>query len=165
MIQGWGLHPTEAFSKFKRAGMALQKFRNYAVALEARGIKHADDIEPLGFYADAFYYFAWRFRCLLRLVKARRSNGETYRPFKRFEADGVRRARNLMLEHTERAGGVPDLQSEFFSPKGWVMANNVVDKHGVPIDPGLYPNAEQLIIGLRRRLAEASAATRRGEGG
>ena len=26
MIPGWGLHHTEAFSKFKRAGMALQKF-------------------------------------------------------------------------------------------------------------------------------------------
>ena len=90
MIPGWGLHPTQAFSKFKRAGMALQKFRTYEVALKARGIKHTDDIEPLGLYAEAFYYIAWRFVCLLRLVKARRSNNETYLPFEKFKPAGVR---------------------------------------------------------------------------
>jgi hypothetical protein len=30
MIAGWGVHQTEAFIKFKRAGMALQKFRTAA---------------------------------------------------------------------------------------------------------------------------------------
>ena len=164
MIPGWGRHHTEAFSKFKRAGMALQKFRTYEVDLAARGIEHSDDIEPLGFYADAFYYFAWRFVRLLRLAKARRSDGLTYQPFRGFDSGGVRRARNQMLEHTEKDDGVPDLQTLFFSPNGWVMASHVVDEHGMPIDPGLYPNAEQLIIGLRRRLAEASAATRPGGG-
>jgi len=59
LIPGWGLHHAEAFSKFKRAGMALQKFRTYELGLTARGITHSDDVAPLGFYADAFYYFAW----------------------------------------------------------------------------------------------------------
>src|SRR5258706_560419 len=69
MIPGWGLHHTEAFSRFKRAGMALEKFRAYEIALRGRGIRHSDDIEDLGFYADAFYYFAWRFVRLVRLAK------------------------------------------------------------------------------------------------
>jgi hypothetical protein len=88
MVPGWGLHHTEAFSRFKRAGMALEKFRAYEVALRVRGIRHSDDIEDLGFYADAFYYFAWRFACLVRIAKARRPNGETYWPFAGFDPTG-----------------------------------------------------------------------------
>lgn len=165
MIAGWGVHHTEAFSKFKRAGMALEKFRAYEVTLHMRGIRHSDDVEDLGFYADAFYYFAWRFVCLLRLVKARRANAETYRPFAQFSPAGVRRARNHLLEHTEKSGGVPDLASQFFSPAGWVMALQAVDGTGQPIDPGLYPNAEELLTDLSRSIRQATMAGRVGDEG
>ena len=43
------------------SAVAVFKFRAYEVALASRGIRHADEIEDLSFYAEAFYYFAWRF--------------------------------------------------------------------------------------------------------
>jgi hypothetical protein len=160
-MPGWGTHHTEAFCGFKRAGMALQKFRAYELELlgrYGRGRYHSDDVEPLEFYAHAFYYFAWRFLKVLHLTKARQSDGQQYQPFDGLKAKGVRFCRNQMLEHSDKPDGVPDLVSQFLSLKGWVMALDKVDERNEPLDPGLWANAEQLLTNLRRRMTMAVEA-------
>lgn len=160
LIPDWGIRHAEAFSKLKQSGMALKKFRAYEVTLATRGFRHSDEVEDLQFYAEVFYYFAWRFVRLLRLVKARRADGLTYEPFKQFAPEGVRRARNHLIEHTEKPGGVAVSYSKFFCPEGFVMQYEATDAQG-PLDRGLYPNAEQLLADLDQRIRLATAAGRR----
>jgi hypothetical protein len=89
---------------------------------------------------EAFYYSAARF---IRILKC-------FPQLKKFDAPGVRKVRNHLLEHSESAGGItnqnwgygdtgPALRSTTRRPPG---------KGNVPNDPGLFVNAAELRDGL-----------------
>jgi hypothetical protein len=105
----------------------------------------------LRFYAEAFYYFAWRFTRIARRVEIQHE-GQTLTLFKGFECRGINTARNRLIEHSDRRDG--QIASNFISdcPSGFII-HALGRAAGGPIDPGLYPNAQELLHGSNERLS------------
>ena len=94
-------------------------------------------------WTEAFYYFAFRARQLLRLLPG----------VKNFECVGVRDVRNHLIEHPEKQSKV------FLISFGWggasgpaVKALRVDDQKDIFVDKGLYVNAQEFKEDLERRL-------------
>jgi hypothetical protein len=58
--------------------------------------------EYLRFYAESFYYFAWRFCSVAKLIEVEH-NGQTVQPFKTLKCVGIRSARNRLTAFTVRS--------------------------------------------------------------
>jgi len=113
--------------------------------------RHGRIAVALGFYAEAFYYFAHRATKCLHHVSG----------FKRFDPAGTRDARNHLIEHPVGLGGFIALHRNYTydRPEGVVI--KPYRKKGESFehkDAGLYPNAEEFITSLLEHLARVAAA-------
>jgi len=72
-IAEWGVWHTEAYVRFGQSQFALQRFRALEVELEPRirDRKFSDEGTALRFFAESFYYFAWRCGKVMRPRSAR----------------------------------------------------------------------------------------------
>jgi hypothetical protein len=106
-------------------------------------------IEETELFAEAFYYFAWRLRQVLRSLPG----------FKDFESIGVRNCRNHLVEHPEKKRG--RLYNSFASNSlvGPVLKpSRPVNDTETYEDPGLFINAAELqgnILGILQAARKA----------
>jgi hypothetical protein len=102
------------------------------------------DIDQVETYVEAFYYFAFRLRTLMRNAPG----------WENFESRGVRDVRNHLLEH-------PKVILSSFSiggPNGPVLrAARYVGEETPWEDRGLFVNARELIEALRTAMRKAPA--------
>jgi hypothetical protein len=98
---------------------------------------YGDELEVM---TEAFYYFAFRVRTILR---------KKLPDFKGFEAPGTRDVRNHLIEHPTKA---LSFNFTFASPGTGPILKLFRSEAGVPFDRGLYLNAKELAENLRRRL-------------
>ena len=98
-------------------------------------------------HGEAFYYFAFRLRQVLK-------NGVD--GFKNFDPIGVRDVRNHLIEHADRGGGVMDRNHMFNCPEGLVIKPFGGSNGRYQEDRGLYPNATEFIDELLRLLKASS---------
>jgi hypothetical protein len=103
----------------------------------------------LELHGEAFYYFAWRMRSVLRKIKG----------FAAFEAVGVRDVRNHLIEHADKTTGVAPRTFTVDCPEGLILKPFGRDA-GRRSDKGLYPNAEEFIGKLLPRLRRALDAAK-----
>src|SRR4029453_12799935 len=101
---------------------------------------------------EAFYYFAWRTCEAMSEIRLS------------FDAPGVRKARNHLIEHPTKAGGSLVSYWVYDCPQGLILkagpvatggsnSRNVVRK---PVeDPGLYPNAREFVDKLLPKIERA----------
>jgi hypothetical protein len=97
---------------------------------------YGDELEVM---TEAFYYFAFRVRTILR---------KRLPDFKGFEARGINEVRNDLIEHPR----VLAFNFVFASPRTGPILKLYRSEAGVPFDRGLYLNAKELAVNLRRRL-------------
>ena len=102
-----------------------------------------DDIR---LYGEAFYYFAFRVKDTLDVLKREGQINLTFDPI------GVRTIRNRMIEHPDKHDGMYVLSWHFDCPEGLVLDGGIREPSG--LDKGLYPNADEFIEKLMRKLAE-----------
>ena len=114
--------------------------------------------EHLRFHAEAFYYFAFRFRCIVRRVEIV-YGGQVVRPFNGFECPGIRFSRNHLIEHSDKTDGV--IADNFASgiPEGLVIQPFTTDVRA-PLDRGLYPNALEFVTKIDERLSNIGLANK-----
>jgi hypothetical protein len=151
LVPGWHMAHVESRARLGQCAFALTQFRR--VETSAWSMRAADPyrthIEPLRFYAEAFYYVSWRFRGIVRKFNVRRPTGQTHQPFKAFDPPGIRRARNQLIEHPEKPGGVAITHFTFDCPEGLILQTGATDqKTGELLDRGFYPNAEEFVLTL-----------------
>jgi hypothetical protein len=106
----------------------------------------------LGILSEAFYYFAWRAREVLKLLPN----------LKQFDCEGVRNVRNHLLEHAEKHGQIyinalsyggeqgPTLKAFRFDEQGNF---SVREENNLSHDRGLYVNAAEFRDNLKKRLS------------
>jgi hypothetical protein len=146
----------ECSARLNQARYALNQFREF----ERPPASHPDvelmwkgsQFEHLRFYADAFYYFAWRFHKLVRRLEIGRG-GKTLQPFKTLDCRGINTARNRLIEHGEKSDGMIVNTFTVDCKEGFVMQPFHSDGAG-RLDKGLYPNAIHLVDEIERRLSE-----------
>lgn len=98
------------------------------------------DVEML---AEAFYYFAWRFREVIRKVPG----------FKKFDAVGIRDVRNHLIEHPEKQSKVLGGSFKHGGGEGPVLKPIRSEaQQGIFVDRGLLVNAAEMHDELARRL-------------
>ena len=103
------------------------------------------DVEML---TEAFYYFAFRFREVVRRIPG----------FANFDAVGVRDVRNHLIEHPERTSKVLGGSFKHGGPEGPVLKPIRSEaQKDVSLDRGLFVNAAEMRDELQRRLARVSA--------
>ena len=102
-------------------------------------------IDQLWLMTEAFYYFAFRFRQVLR------SAG-----FKNFDPVGVREVRNFLIEHPQKKAGIVLQTLQFGDKNGPVLKPFGGSEESVR-DPGLYVNAREFQEKLERALTRAEA--------
>jgi hypothetical protein len=98
--------------------------------------------EAIKLYGEAFYYFAWR------ACKAMEPIGLE------FESKGIRDARNRLIEHPDRKGGLLVSFWVIDCAEGLVLEPGGGSKDQ-PRDPGLYPNAKEFIEKLLPKIERA----------
>jgi hypothetical protein len=117
-----------------------------ATEIRARGERENTVAFELKLYIEAFYYFAWRLRRILRCLPSLRG----------FESPGLRDVRNHLVEHPEGAGG--------FTQQAWSWGGEEgprlkpfrdARRGGECVDRGFYVNAYELRDILERRLQSA----------
>lgn len=129
-----------------------------AVAEDPSGhVERASDLHQasavLELYGEAFYFFAWRIRDVLRQIEG----------FGRFDPVGVRDVRNWLIEHPEqgKAGkpqrGVMARTFIFDLPQGLIL-KPYGGGAGRVYDRGLFPNAGEFVSDLLPRLRNAVSA-------
>lgn len=149
----------EASTRLGQSHFALAQFReldaktprpnDLAPALLA-GLFQPDHMDRMQFFAEAFYYFAWRFSQVIdNNVRLRARDGKIVRPFKDLDPVGIRQVRNQLIEHPEKADGQNITHFTFNCPEGLILEYGQTNE----IDQGLYPNAEELIMKVRARIA------------
>lgn len=114
-------------------------------ALKQFGVEQLEVHDQIELHTEMFYWIAWRMRGAIRAMPGLHS----------FEAVGVRKVRNHILEHVDRRGGVP---STGFGWGGGAGPDGVlVGGKGPTIatmlegeDKGLYCNAEEFFTELER---------------
>ncbi len=106
------------------------------------------DVEML---TEAFYYFAFRFREVIRSVPG----------FKKFEAVGIRDVRNHLIEHPERQSKVLSGSFQHGGSEGPVLKPIRPEaQQGIFVDRGLFVNAAEMHDDLMRRLSRLLASER-----
>ena len=156
-IAEWGVWHTEAYVRFGQSLFALQRFRALEVELEPRirDRKFSDEGTALRFFAESFYYFAWRCRKVMCMrVEVRDANRRVVKPFKTLDPVGIRRVRNELIEHSDKNDGVSVTHFRFACPEGLILQWG----HGEPIDVGLYPNAEDMVMQVRDRVRRVTGS-------
>jgi hypothetical protein len=145
---------TEAQARVRQALYALVRFRVIEVKPNHRDVPDCPDLSlfaaavlrhdpgapELEFYAEAFYQAAFRAYAVLRQVPE----------FKAFKPVGVRSVRNWFIQHGENTGGRLARNYRFDIPEGFRI--KPFGPEVAAEDAGLYPNAEEFISALAKRL-------------
>ena len=98
-------------------------------------------------FTEAFYYFAFRFREVVRKVPG----------FKKFEAVGIRDVRNHLIEHPEKKSKVLGGSFQHGGAEGPVLKPMRSEaQKGIFVDRGLFVNAAEMHDELVRRLDRLS---------
>ena len=101
-------------------------------------------------FVEAFYYFAWRLREVLRQLPG----------LKKFDAPGIRYVRNHLIEHPEKKSHL--LRQAFaFDPKQGPVLKPINKEQRDPkvSDKGLWENVRELQEVLDRSLSKAAKHT------
>ena len=97
---------------------------------------------------EAFYYFAFRFREVVRRVPG----------FSKFEAVGIRDVRNHLIEHPEKTSKVLDGSFKHGGVEGPVLKPIRSEaQKDVWLDRGLFVNAAEMRDQLEGRLGRLAA--------
>ena len=105
--------------------------------------RERDQAEEIGVLTEAFYYFAWRFRQVIRPLPG----------LSRYDPRGIRDVRNQLIEHPPEHGAKLShtrMTSSDTGPQLRVSRN--ADTRHYPVDRGLYHNAAELLNELMTRL-------------
>jgi hypothetical protein len=151
---------TEASVRAHQALYALARFRHIELQPNHREQVECADLSDgarttlssnmgapeLQFYAESFYQIAFRLRELIRLVPALR----------RFEAAGVRDTRNWLIQHSEKAQGVLNQNYAYDIAEGFNLKPFGGDAERRPASGLLYPDAEEFVSELLRRIDSAA---------
>ena len=137
----------ERFIQVESQHRALVKKMEESAAKDPKGhAARGNELHQLGytieFYGEAFYFFAWRMREVVRKVNGLRT----------FEALGVRNVRNWLIEHADKPGGVMARSFEFDCPQGFILKRFGGPPNRKAIDQGLFPNAQEFVSALVDRL-------------
>jgi hypothetical protein len=138
----------DAIMRMQQSLTLLTRFR----LIDRRSPIHefGDDLRLCG---EAFYYFAWRAReALVSLSRVDNTAQLEFTP------RGVLNVRNRMIEHPDNSGGIFILGWTVDCPEGLVLN---AEADGLSPDRGLYPNADEFIRKLLRKLAASPLLTRR----
>lgn len=113
-------------------------------AVDAYIENHLAEKDEAEMWTEAFYYFAFRARCILRDLP---HLGD-------FECVGIRDVRNHLLEHpTGRGSGVIIPSFGFGGPSGPVVkALRYSGQEQIHSDAGLFPNAKEMYERLEMKL-------------
>jgi hypothetical protein len=99
--------------------------------------------DRLALYAEMFYYVAARAGKVLQKTSQ----------FRTFEAIGVRRVRDWLVEHADHpTRGVMNRNYTYDCPQGIILKPFGGGPQRGWMDKGLYPNAEEFITALRKIL-------------
>jgi hypothetical protein len=152
----------EAHKRLKQLWYVLYRFRGLDTgdAAAVVDIRQLLALDPPGFYlrplafgigvllelhAEAFYFFAWRLRSVLRDIPG----------FGNFNPRGVCDVRNALIEHAEDSPrGVLEHSFEYNISEG-IRLKPHGGGPGRVHDAGLYPNAKEFIEDLMRKLEVA----------
>jgi hypothetical protein len=119
-----------------------------AAEIRARSERENTIEFELKVYVEAFYFFAWRLRCVVRCLPG----------FRGFESRGVRDVRNHLVEHPEKAGGFTQQAWSWGGEEGpRLKPYRDPRRGGECVDRGFYVNAFELRDNLEQRLRSALA--------
>jgi hypothetical protein len=151
---------TEASVRAHQALYALTRFRHIELQPNHREQIQCADLSEFGrttlssdmgapelqFYAESFYQVAFRLRELVRLIPA----------MSRFEALGVRDTRNWLIQHSEKPQGVLNQNYAYDIAEGFNLKPFGGDAERRPASGLLYPDAEEFVGELLRRIDSAA---------
>ncbi|WP_426511999.1 hypothetical protein ACPPVO_16045 [Dactylosporangium sp. McL0621] len=151
----------ENYARFRSGDISDEEWiQGSSLASTMSGKEMLDTWGRIRYLTEAFYFCAWRLRCVL--------NGEKRHKFKflpKIQASEVNSVRNLLIEHPENpSGGLNFNNSLTFTTAGPVMRSSTIivsgndgrtDPGGDSVDVGLYVTAERLNKELEEKFTVA----------